>query len=467
MGQELLYLSAIEMRDQIIAKEISPVEVLEHSLERREEVDPALNCFVTTTDDMALEAAKAAERAIMDGDEPGLLHGIPISIKDLIAVGGVRQTFGSNAMAENIAAVDAPSVEQAKRHGALVIGKSTTSEFGCKPVGDSPVSGITRNPWNLAKTPGGSSCGAVASVASGITPFALGTDGGGSVRIPCSLTGLFGIKANFGRVPVFPVSATPTLAHVGAIARTVRDSALLLSAVSEFDSRDPFSVAGPVPDFLAACDRPVDGMKIAWSPTLGYASPLPEVLEICEQAVKAFEELGCNVDQVDRVMDCDPSGMWMAEFYAGVGTRLKGVLANAPDQLDPAVVEVLDGALDQTLDEYYSQVFLRYEFREKIRSFMQSYDLLVSPTLPVPAFDVGLNVPPQLKNANIISWVCYTYPFNLTGNPSASLPVGFTEDGLPVGLQLVSNAIREEDIFRACAASEAACPRADKKPPLA
>ena len=179
MTGELLYKSAIELRELIAGKAVSPVELLEHSLARRDEVDPALNCFVTRMDDSASEHAKAAEKAILDGEELGLLHGLPISIKDLIAVGGVRLTFGSKPMENNIAAVDAPSVRQAKRQGAVVIGKSTTSEFGCKPVGDSPVSGITRNPWNLKKTPGGSSCGAVASVATGVTPFALGTDGGG------------------------------------------------------------------------------------------------------------------------------------------------------------------------------------------------------------------------------------------------------------------------------------------------
>ena len=190
-------------------------------------------------------------------------------------------------------------------------------------------------------------------------------------------------------------------------------------------------------------------------------------MEICERAVHVFEELGCIVEQVDRVLDDNPSDIWMAEFYAGVGTRLKDVLANSRDQLDPAVADVLDGALDQTLEEYYTQVFRRYDFREQVRQFLEGYDLLMSPTLPVAAFDVGLNVPPELPGANMISWVAYTYPFNLTGNPGASLPVGFTGAGLPVGLQVVSRSIREVDIFRAAAAFEAARPWANETPPLA
>ena len=466
MEEDLLYKSAVELRDLIAAKEISPVELLDRSLARMEEVEPKLNSFVTTTEDVAYAAARKAEKAILDNDAPGLLHGLPISVKDLIAMGGIRYTFGSRVSADNIAAVDAPAVERVRRAGGVIIGKTTTSEFGCKAVGDSPLTGITRNPWDVSKTPGGSSAGAAASVASGVTPFALGTDGGGSVRIPGSLTGLFAVKAQFARVPVFPEAATPTLAHVGPMARTVRDAALLLTAVAGFDRRDPFAVAEPVPDLLAACDQPVKGMRIAWSPTLGYANPTSEVVGLCEQAVRTFEELGCEVELVEKVMESDPIDMWMSEFYAGVGTRLKTMFAAQTERLDPAVAEMLSGALDRTLEEYWTQVFNRYRFREEMRQFMEKYDLLVSPVLPVPAFDVGLNVPPQIPDANVISWVRYTYPFNLTGQPGASLPVGFTGEGLPVGLQLISKTIRETDIFRVSAAFEAARPWSDKKPPM-
>lgn len=464
---DFAYMTAMELKDKIAKKEISPVELVEHSLRRMEELEPTLNCFVETTPDLALEAAKAAERAVTSGEELGLLHGLPISVKDLITVGGVRCTFGSKAMADNVAAVDAPSVERARAQGACIIGKSTTSEFGCKAVGDSPLTGVTPNAWNLAKTPGGSSCGAASSVAAGVTPFALGTDGGGSVRIPCSLSGLFGMKAQFARVPVYPVSATPTLAHVGPLTRTVRDAALLLTAIAGHDRRDPFGVAGPVPDFLAACEQPVKGMRLAWSPTLGYARPTDAVVKIVENAVKVFEGLGCTVDLVENLMDEDPVDMWMAEFYAGVGTRLKGVLATSPDKLDPAVADVLSNALDQELGDYYGKVFKRYDFREKMRTFFEDYDLLLTPTLPVPAFDVKLDVPPELPDRNIVSWVFYTYPFNLTGQPAASIPAGWTDDGLPVGMQMVSKIIGEEDIFRAAAAFEAAKPWADRMPDLA
>jgi Asp-tRNA(Asn)/Glu-tRNA(Gln) amidotransferase A subunit family amidase len=466
MTADNAYVSAEEIRDRIVRREVSATEVMAETLSRMEALEPVLNAFVTPTPEQAMEAARAADRSLAEGREPGPLHGVPISVKDLINVGGVRTTFGSRTMADNVVRDDAPSVERARAAGACVIGKTTTTEFGCKGGGgDSPLSGITRNAWDTSKTPGGSSAGAATSVAAGVTPFALGTDGGGSIRIPASLCGVFGIKAQFGRVPVFPTSATPTLSHVGPIARTVRDAALLLGVISGFDDRDPASVSGPVPDYLAACEAPVEGMRVAWSPTLGYARPVPGVVEITEQAVRTLESVGCSVDLVEEVMD-DPVDLWIAEFYAGAGTRLKDALRNSRELLDPAVADVLDGALGGTLEEYYAKVFARYELREKVRQFFEPYDLLVTPTLPVPAFGAGVNVPPELSERNVVSWVYYTYPFNLTGNPAASIPCGFTGEALPVGLQLVAKTNREVDLLRAGAAFEAAQPWSHLVPDL-
>lgn len=456
--------TAVELTGAIRAGKISAIEAVQASLSRAQDQQHTVNSFVTLSPELALEQARAADAARAAGRSLGALHGLPISVKDLIAVKGLRFTSGSRAMANNIAAVSAPSVERIIAAGACVIGKTTTSEFGCKAVGDSPLTGTTRNPWNLSKTPGGSSCGAAASVVAGVTPVALGTDGGGSIRIPASLSGLFGIKAQFARVPIFPVSATPTLAHVGPLAKTVRDAALLLSVISGHDARDPFAVAGPVPDYLGACGQSVKGMRIAWSETLGYARPDPEIVEITRRAAAVFAELGCTVVEVDKVLDNDPVDLWISEFYAGVGVRLKKVLAEQRDLLDPAVADVLRAALDQTSEEYYTKVFRRYELREKLRAFFDNYDLLLSPATPTAAFDVGLNTPPALTDRNIVSWVYYTYPFNLTGQPAASIPVGFTREGLPVGLQMVGRINSEVDIFRAAAAYEAARPWAERYP---
>ncbi len=464
MSIDFAFQSAIELSRAIAAKQISAVELMQATLARAKRINPQLNCFASYAPEQALEAAKRADLALNSGQPTGPLHGLPISVKDLIAVKDLKFTFGSKAMMDNQATADAPSVERLRAAGACIIGKTTTSEFGCKAVGDSPLTGITRNPWHTGKTPGGSSAGAAASVAAGITPFALGTDGGGSIRIPASLCGLFGIKAQFGRVPVYPVSATPTLAHVGPLARTVRDAALLLSVISGHDLRDAFSVAAAVPDFVGACERPVKGLRIAWSRTLGYARPDPEVAAIAERAARVFEDLGCQVIEVDRVMEEDPVDLWTSEFYAGVGVRMKKQLTEQRELLDPTVADMLKDALAQTSEAYYAKVFRRYELREKMRLFFERFDLLLTPTLPCPAFDVGLNTPPHLQDRNAVDWVYYTYPFNLTGQPAASIPAGWTRAGLPVGLQMVARSHQETDIFRAAAAFEASQPWSDKKP---
>ena len=459
------YMTALELKALLAARAISPVELAEDTLARQDALEPEINAFVTRTPELALEAARAQEDAHARG-EAAALGGLPVSVKDLVAMAGVPWTFGSRPFADNVVDFDAPSVERIKRAGGCIVGKTTTSEFGCKAVCDSPLTGITRNPWDLSRTPGGSSGGAAASVAAGLTPFALGTDGGGSVRIPAALCGLFGIKAQFARVPIFPVSAAPTLSHVGALARTVRDAALLLGVMAGHDPRDAFGVAEPVPDFLAACDRGAKGLRIAWSPTLGYAAPDADVVAVCEAAVRRFESLGCTVEPVEGVFDSDPVEIWMAEFYGGIGTKLKDLMADAPDQLDRSVVETLSTGLDRSMTDFFVQVFARYELRETVRRFFEGYDLLLSPTLPCAAFDVGRDTPPGREARNIVSWVYYTYPFNLTGQPAASIPAGFTEGGLPVGLQMVGRINREVDILRAAAAFEEAAPWADKRPGL-
>lgn len=463
---ELLWKSALDLRAMVAAKKVSPTEVLRASLDRLREVEGDINAFVEVTEDQAYAGAKVVEDAVMRGEPLGALAGVPLSVKDLIAVKGAKLTFGSRAMADNVATLDAPSVERVRKAHGVIVGKTTTSEFGCKGVGSSPLTGVTRNPWDLRKTPGGSSAGAAASIAAGVTPIGLGTDGGGSIRLPCSLSGLFGIKGHFGRVPVFPTSATPTLAHVGPMARTVRDAALLLQTVSGFDPRDPGAVAQPVPDFLRECDLPAKGLRIAWSPTLGYARPKQEVLDIVSQAVQEIEGLGCHVEQVDQVFD-DPLDLFMAEFFAGAGTRLRPVLENQRELLDPAVARTLDGALAQTMNQYYSSVFRRYDLRTKLCDFFSKYDLLLTPTLPTEAFDAEADFPPGMGSSeNILGWIQYTYPFNLSGLPAASIPAGFTRAGLPVGLQIVGRHLGEALIFRLAAAFEAARPWADRKPPM-
>ena len=459
MSAEFDYMSALEQRRQVAKKEISPVELTRRALERAKETDEKLNSFYFLMEDEALAAAKIAEDAVMKGAPLGLLHGIPFSAKDLMAVGGVRFSSGSRAMADNIAASDAPAVELAKSEGAVLIGKTTSSEFGCKPVGDSPLTGITRSPWNTDKTPGGSSAGAASSVAAGVTTFGLGTDGGGSVRIPCAFSGLAGIKGSFARVPVWPTSATPTLGHVGPLARSIKDAALAFTAIAGYDARDPFSIAGPLPDVLGACDASIKGMRIAWSPTLGYARPDPEVVEIVEAAVKKLEDLGAHVELVETVFEEDPADLWTAEFYAGVGIKLRTFLQEKRDLLDPAVADILEPALSQDMQDYYTKVFARYELRDKMKVFFDDYDALISPVLPVASLDVGKDIPDHLTDRNLVSWVYYTYPFNLTGQPAAAVCAGIAGDGMPVGLQVVGARLAEATVVSVGAAVERTQPK--------
>ncbi|MEP3279251.1 MAG: amidase family protein [Stappiaceae bacterium] len=446
--KELAFSTVSDLSAALNNKALSPVELLKDVLNRLDKLEPTLNMFAAFDAEGAMADARASEERQMRGALRSPLDGIPTSIKDLIAQKGLPLRFGSNASSPEPAGVDAPAVERLRAAGAVLLGKSTTSEFGCKPVGDSPLTGITRNPWNIDKTPGGSSCGAAAMVAAGLVPYAIGTDGGGSVRIPASMCGLFGIKAQFGRVPIFPVSATPTLAHVGPISRTVQDAATVLSTIAGFDPRDPYSILEPVPDYLMST-RAERKLKIAWSPTLGFANPDPEIVEICAKAVDQLRDIGHEIDEVDHVMD-DPEDLWNAEFYAGVGTRLRTIIEQDPDKLDPAVLEVLKIAISQEMQDYYTRVFQRYDFREKMRTFFDRYDLLISPTLPSAAVDVGKNSPEFLKNRSIVSWVFYTYAFNLTGQPAASMPVGFTQANLPVGMQVVGRSNDEDTIFALC-----------------
>ncbi|MHC2106664.1 amidase family protein [Methylobacterium sp. CM6246] len=454
MTAEFDFMTALELRRLVATRAVSPVELTARALSLAESSQATLNAFCHLMGDEARAAARRSEEAVMRGGVLGLLHGLPVSVKDLIAVAGVPYASGSRAMAGNIAAADAPSVERLRAAGAIIIGKTTTSEFGAKPVGDSPLTGITRHPWNLEKTPGGSSAGAAASVAAGITPFAVGTDGGGSLRIPASLTGLVGLKAQFGRVPVWPTSATPTLAHVGSLARNVVDAALLTTAISGYDPRDPFAVAGPVPDLLGAAQASVAGLRVAWSATLGYARPDPEVAAIARTAALALADQGAVVEEIDTVFETDPADLWTAEFYAGIGTRLRGILETRRDLLDPAVADVLDAALAQEMRGYYETVFARYALRDRMVRFFADHDVLLSPTLPISSLEAGRNIPEGLGDRSLVSWAFYTYPFNLTGQPAASVCAGLAPDGMPVGLQIVGRTLGEADVVRTAAAIE-------------
>jgi aspartyl-tRNA(Asn)/glutamyl-tRNA(Gln) amidotransferase subunit A len=450
-------MTAMELRGRIARHEVSPVEATRRALEKAAATHGSLNAFFFLLPEKALAAAKAAEDAVMRGDGLGLLHGVPFSAKDLIAVGAERFAFGSRCMKDNIAAADAPSVERAKRAGGILIGKTTTSEFGCKAVGDSPLTGITRNPWNLQKTPGGSSAGAASSVAGGVTSIALGTDGGGSVRIPGCLTGLAAIKGQFGRIPVWPVSATTTLAHVGPMARTVEDAALLFMACAGHDERDPYSVAGPVPDLLAACGQDVKGLRVAYSPTLGYAKVDPEVARVVEAAVRVLEAQGAIVEQADPGFASPRDAFWTL-WCAGCAKVVSGMDATQRAQVDPGMQVAAERGARLSAVDLISAEGERALLMQKTNAFLARYDVLLTPTVAVPALPVGQDLNDPKTEEIWIDWTPFSYPFNMSRQPAASIPCGFTSAGLPVGLQAVAALDRDALVLRVARAYETAHP---------
>lgn len=424
---DLNRMTAVDLAAAIAEKKVSPVEAVEAALRRIEDTEPKLNAFVQVDADGARAAARRAESDAMSGKPLGPLHGLPVSVKDLIDVKGLKATYGSLTLKDAVAPADAPSVERLRAAGAIILGKTTTSEFGYRGYTNSLVHGNTRNPWDLGRTPGGSSGGAVASVAAGVSALALGTDGGGSIRAPSSLTGLVGIKATFARVPVWPSSATPTLAHVGPIARTVDDAALLLSVCAGPDARDPPMGDAPAPER-------VRGLRVAFSPTLGYARVEAPVAAAVADAVRKLQAVFPNIEQVEHVCP-DEGEILAAEFIGGCSARLGDIVDNAPELIDPPLLAAIRAFRATTTDRFTRLLRRRLQHRETMRAFFERYDLLLTPATPCTAWDIDRGLPPGHENA--IVWSYFTYPFNLTGQPAGSLPCGLSPEGLPVGLQVV------------------------------
>ena len=450
---EINRLSATEIASRIAGRSLSAVEVTEAALARLNETEPALNAFAAVDRDGAHRAACEADAAVKRGDPLGPLHGVPVSVKDLIDVTGLRAEYGSLTLKGNVANADAPSVQRLRRAGAIILGKTTTSEFGYRGYTKSLAHGNTGNPWNLGRTPGGSSGGAVASVAAGVTPIALGTDGGGSIRAPCSLTGLVGIKANAGRIPVWPASATPTLAHVGPIARTVEDAALLLRVCAGPDPRDPFSLMKPI-GAEPAPDR-VRELRVAFSPTLGYAKVDEPVARAVAAAVRRLASVFPRIDLVEQV--CEQEGdILAAEFIGGCSARLGDTVDSEPDLIDPPLLAAIRDFRTTGTDHYTRLLRRRLAHRERLRMFFETHDLLLTPTTPCTAWNIDAGVPPGHERG---VWSYFTYPFNLSGQPAASIPCGSSPDGLPVGLQVVAPLCDEAMLLAALRAAEAALGR--------
>jgi aspartyl-tRNA(Asn)/glutamyl-tRNA(Gln) amidotransferase subunit A len=468
---ELCFTPAFELAELIRRRVLSPVEITRAVLERIDRLNTRLGAYVMVHAERALGDARAAERAVMAGEPLGPLHGVPVSIKDNLWTAGERVTYGSRLLAEFIAPEDAPSVAGLRAAGAIVVGRTNLPEFAWRGSTDNRLFGESRNPWDVARTPGGSTGGGAAAVAAGLGPLALGSDGAGSIRIPASFCGLVGFKPTFGRVPMYPAAGGHELvAHVCPLARTVRDVALMLNAIARHDRRDVFALPDDGVDYPAECHEPLGGtrvgapVRIAWSTDLGFAPVEPETRAIGETAARAFSEIGLTVEEATPDLG-DPSVI-LKTLYGGAQAGAHAARsAEQKAQMDPELVAYAEASASLTVVEFLRGVAARQAMVDALRRFFERYDLLLTPTLCLPAFPLGVVGPSEVAGRKVthLGWTL-CYPFNYSGQPAVSIPAGWTATGLPVGLQIVGRRLEDALVLRAAAAFEALRPWAARRP---
>ena len=458
MKNDLCALSATELVWAYSKKQLSPVDVTRAVLKRIEKLNPILNAFCLLDSDFSLKAAKQSEKRWRAGTPQGLLDGVPVSIKDLLLTRGWPTLRGSKTIdPKGPWSDDAPVVARLREHGAVLLGKTTTPEFGWKGVTDGPLTGITRNPWNPKMTPGGSSGGGAAAVAAGMGPLTVGTDGGGSIRIPCGFTGLFGLKPSFGRVPAWPLSPMGTVAHVGPMTRTVTDAALMLNVLSLPDARDWHALPYDARDYRIGLEDGVKGLRIAYSADLGYAKVDAEIATIVKKAVSKFKDLGAHVEARDPGFeDCGP--LFSAHWFPGAAYVVRSTPAGKRALMDKGLLQTARLGDKVTTAQYMDAMQRRGALGVLMNRFHQSWDLLVTPTLPLAAFEAGKEVSDVMKQRRWTDWTPFSYPFNLTQQPAATIPCGLTKKGLPVGLHIVGPRYADALVLRAARAFESAHP---------
>jgi aspartyl-tRNA(Asn)/glutamyl-tRNA(Gln) amidotransferase subunit A len=454
------------MIDRFRQRTLSPVEVTEAVIAQIERYDPAINAFVTRTPELAMQQARRAEKEYANGTSRPL-SGVPISIKDLTPTKGIRTTRGSNIDPEWIPDFDPPFVQRVNNAGAVMLGKTNTPEFGWKGETTNLVTGSTHNPWKYGKTPGGSSGGGSAAVAAGMGPLAQGSDGAGSIRIPCGFSGIFGLKPSFGLVPQYPPSVLGDISHMGPMTRTVADSALLMNVTAGADPTDRWGFSSGI-DYLATLNpAAVKGLRVAWTPDLGYAPVDPEVASIAESAAMAFTQLGAFVDPADPGLP-DPWDIIDPIWACGMAGMHKDNLDAVRDVIDPERLQVIESAQRFTGVDLANAQIRRASYYDGLRKFLETYDLLLTPTLPCAAFGVGQAHPGSIDGheTTYLGWTAFTYPSNLTGSPAATVPAGLTAAGLPVGLQIVGRRHDDALVLSASAAFEQIRPWNHLRPPL-
>ena len=456
MSKDIALLSATDLLQAYRRKQLSPVEATRAALARIDRYNAALNAYCFVDGENAMAAARAAEHRWHKGEPQGLLDGVPISIKDVVLTKGWPTLRGSRTVTRDQSwDEDAPCTARLRAHGAVLLGKTTTPEFGWKGITDSPLTGVTRNPWNPVLTPGGSSGGATAAIATGMGALAIGTDGGGSIRIPAGFTGVYGIKPSFGRVPAAPLSPFGTVSHVGPITRSVADAALMLNVIAEPDARDWHALPYDARDYCVGLDGGVKRLRIAFSANLGYVSVDAEVAAIVAKAVDVFVDLGAHVELLDPGFD-NPLDTFTKLWFAGAANLTRPLSAGQRAMLDPGLAQIAAQGAAISLMDYLAAVNQRGTLGQSMNLFHERYDLLLTPTLPIPAFAAGKETP--TRGGRWMDWTPFTYPFNLTQQPAASIPCGLTQSGLPVGLQIIGPRYDDALVLRASYAFEALRP---------
>ncbi|MHA2430922.1 MAG: amidase [Promethearchaeota archaeon] len=478
--EDIYYMSACEMKDKIKTQELTSQEITEIIIERIEKINPIINAYCTPTFDLAREMAKKADNSVGDGEKLGLLHGIPISIKDETETKGIRTTYGSKLMENNIPGADATFVKRLRDAGVVILGKTNTPAFGYKGETDNLIFGKTKNPWNLERTPGGSSGGAASAVASGLSPIGTGSDGGGSIRIPSSFCGVFGIKATFGRVPQNLMQTSGylgTFVHKGPIVRHVKDTALVLDIIAGQDDSDRYSVPKPNYSYLERINETPKKLKIGYSFDLGFAELLdPEVEKNVFNGIQKFEEFGWSIDRSKiKLKKRNPELTMTIIWSSGFGYSLGRFLEAWQNKMDPAFVKLIKLGLSYSTKQIKTaEIYRELIYADICRTF-KKVDILITPTLPCTAFKIGnssviddettiTNITINGKNVTALGWLPFTYPFNISGHPAASIPCGWSSKELPIGMQIVGKRFDELTVLQVSQAFEEIAPWQDKKP---
>lgn len=457
MIDSLEWATATELVSAYRAGEVSPVEATQATLDSIGRHNSNINAYCLVDEESALASARASESRWWRNEPLGIADGVPTSIKDLMLTRGWPTLRGSRLISsDGDWSEDAPAVARLRENGAVLLGKVTSPEFGWKGVTDSPRCGITRNPWNLSRTSGGSSGGSAAAVAQGMGPWSVGTDGGGSIRIPAGFTGVVGFKPTYGTVPLYPASPFGTLAHVGPLTRSVEDTALMMDILSKPDARDWSAGPAPTRSFLdGAVGEWLHGRKIAFSPDLGYGRNAPDVETAVRDAIRVLVELGAEVEEIDLGWS-DPVDAYHVLWFSGAAKVVEGYGRDADAQIDPMLAAALERHSGFSAGDFVDATAVRMKLGREMGLLHERYDLLITPTLPIPAFEAGRDVPAGWDSRDWTSWTPYTYPFNLTQQPAISVPCGFTPDGLPVGLQFVGPRHSDSCVLAAAAAYEGA-----------